>query len=170
MPVNFNDTPSQDLGLFFKKGGLYGELLKLPKPKERYSYDWKDEHGKEYDTFSPTVYESLQYNIPCYLVANDVDDLQAKRTAILELISAPAGFDFYSNTLGRGFKLRYIDSPSFRTMNPIWSKGKLYCEFTLVFENNFDPTITQFALADEYNFIVTENDEQIIVEDYKQHF
>lgn len=170
MPVSLNDTPSQDLGLFFKRGGLYSELLKLPKPKERYSYDWMDEHGKEYDTISPTVYESLRYEIPCYLVASDVDDLQAKRTAVLELISAPEGFNFYSNTLGRGFKLRYIDSPSFRTLNPVWSKGRLYCEFTLVLENNFDPTITEFILADDSNIIVTEVDEQIIVQDYQQHF
>jgi len=129
-----------------------------------------DEHGKEYDTTSPTVYESLQYNIPCYLVADSVDDLQAKRTAILELISAPSGFDFYSNTLGRGFHLRYLDSQSLRTLVPIWKDGKLYCEFTLIFENNFEATLTQFALADDYNFIITENEEQIIVEDYQQHF
>lgn len=170
MAVNWNDIPTRELGLYFKKGGLYQELLKLPKPKERFSYDWKDENGKEYDTITPTVYESLQYNIPCYLVADNIDDLQAKRAAILELISAPEGFSFYSNTLGRGYYLRYIDSPSFRTLNPIWSNGKLYCEFSLLFENNFDPTLTSFALADEYNFIITESDEQIIVEDYQQNF
>lgn len=167
---NINDFSTDGLGLYFKKDSIYNEFLKLPKPKERFFNDWKDEHGKDYDETSPTYYEPLQYQIQCYLIADYTSDLINKRSQILSLISNPAGFTIYSNTLGRGFHLRYIDSPSFRNLNPIWSQGKLYCEFTLVLENNFNPTEVEYELSDEENFMFTENDEQIIVTDLTQEF
>jgi len=161
---------TEGLGLYFKRGSLFSQLLKFPKPKERFSNNWLDEHGKEYDNVSPIVYESLQYNIDCYLVASSVGDLLEKRSQILELSSGPSGFTFFSNTIGRGFRLRYLDSPSFRNMVPLFSKGQIYCEFTLNLENNFEPTESWFYLADDEGYILTENDEYIILDDISQNF
>lgn len=170
MIFRLNDIDTKSLGLLFKKGSVFSQLLKYPKPKERFSNNWIDEHGKEYDNVSPTVYESLQYNIDCYLVASNVADLQEKRSRILELISDPLGFTFFSTTLGRGFRLRYLDSPSFRNMVPLFTKGNIYCEFTLNLENNFDPSETWFYLADDEAYILTENNEYIILDEIRQNF
>lgn len=170
MPVSFNDSPVESLGLFFKRDSLYKELLKLPKPKERYSFDWKDDHGKERDTISTVVYEAVTYNVACYLVAENLPDLQAKRSAILELFSSPGGFILNIHTLGKSYHVYYMDSPSFNTLTPIWTKGKLYCEFTLNLENDFQETLNEFALADSNNLIVTELNEQIIVQAYNRNF
>ncbi|OYD41152.1 hypothetical protein [Sphingobacterium cellulitidis] len=158
------------LGLHFKRGSLFSQLLKYPKPKERFFNNWSDEHGKDYDNVSPTVYETLQYNIDCYLIAESVADLQVKRSRILELISGPSGFTFFSNTLGRGFHLRYQDSPSFRNMVPLFTNGRIYCEFTLNLENNFEPTETWFRLADDEAYILTEDNEYIIIDEIRQNF
>ncbi len=168
--TSFNDKPQTALGIHFKQGTLYNQLLRLPKPKERYSYDWKDEHGKEVDEVSPTVYEAIQYNFACYLEADNLPDFMAKRAALLAILSAPEGFILTSHTLGLSYKLRYIDSPSFNTLTPIWREGKLYAEFTLTLENNYAPTINVFELADEESLIVTESGDQIYVEAYSQNF
>ncbi|MCL7987726.1 hypothetical protein M8998_07230 [Sphingobacterium sp. lm-10] len=170
MPTNLNSLRATSLGLYFRKGSLYSELLKLPKPKERFFNEWPDQHGKEYDTTSPTVYESMQYSIVCYLVADNVQDLQEKRTAILQLISAPTGFSFFSETLSRGYALRYVESPSFNTLTPIWSNGKLYCEFTLTLENNFAATEQLNVLQDINSIVLTERGEQILVMTYARQF
>lgn len=168
--ARLNDSETEGLGLYFKRDGLYRELLKLPKPKQRFFNEWADEHGKDYDDSAPTVYESLEYDISCYLWATDAANLQYKRSAILDLISAPDGFTLFSNTLGRGYHLRYIDSPSFRNLTPLFVQGKLYCEFTLKLENNFKPSEAEFFLADDTDYILTEDEEYIIVTDKQQRF
>lgn len=170
MEFNINDKSTEGLGLYFKRGSLYSELLRLPKPKQRFFNEWADEHGRDYDESAETVYDPLEYDIACYLVAEDVYDLQEKRSAILSMISAPGGFTMFSNTLGRGFHLRYMDSPSFRNLTPLFVQGKLYCEFTLKLENNFQETDTQFFLADDEAFILTEDNEYIIVTEKQQNF
>lgn len=167
---DIENANTEGLGLYFKRGSLFGELLKLPKPKERFFNDWADDHGKDYDSTTPTFYEALKYSIGCYLIADDIGDLQDKRTAILSLISNPAGFTLYSQTLGRGFHLRYLDSPSFRNMTPLFAKGKLYCEFTLELENNFAPADTEFYLADDQAYILTENNEYITITEKQRNF
>lgn len=170
MHVNFNDKPQTALGIHFKRGTLYNQLLRFAKPKERYTYDWKDQHGKEVDEVSPTIYEAIQYNFACYLEADSLPDFMAKRAALLEILAALEGFILTSHTLWMSYKLRYIDSPSFNTLTPISTSGKLYAEFTLTLENNYAPTINVFELADEEALIVTESGDQIYVEAYTQNF
>lgn len=167
---NIDDAVADGLGLYFKKESIFNQLGRLPKPKPRFFNDWPDQHGKDYDEVSPTFYEALEYEISCILIAESVSDFQEKRSQILSIISQPVGFTLFSETLGRGFHLRYLDSPSFRHINPVWSNGKLYCEFVLKLENNFKPTLTEFFLADKENYILTEQDQYIIVPDLQQNF
>lgn len=167
---NINEANTEGLGLYFKRDSLYKELLRLPKPKERYTKDWRDEHGLEVDRMSPTRYEAIEYSISCYLVAEDVNDLQEKRENIITILGNPNGFRLYSQTLGREYRLDYLDSPSFRNITPLFIQGRIYCEFTLNLRNNYDPTLTEFYLADDENYILTEQDEYIIVNDLQQNF
>src|SRR5690606_22226247 len=92
---SIDNTNTDGLGLYFRRDSIYNELGKLPKPKERFYNDWIDEHGKDYDTQAPTVYESLQYDIQCYLVAEGVADFQEKRASLLEILSRPEGFTLF---------------------------------------------------------------------------
>jgi len=161
---------TEGLGLYFKKGTLNGELLKLPKPKARYTHDWGDENGLERDTISPMVYEPAKYNISCYIVADDLTDLLAKRISVIEILSNPEGFILKSATLGQSYKLHYIDSTIFKTLNPIHHNGRLYCEFNLVLENDYQATLNQFILEDIDGLILSENDEHIVVQDYEVNF
>ena len=167
---SIDNTNTDGLGLYFRRDSIYNELGKLPKPKERFYNDWIDEHGKDYDTQSPTVYESLQYDAQCYLVAEGVADFQEKRASLLEILSRPDGFTLFSNTLGRGFHLRYLDSPSLRHLVPVWSGRRIYAEFTLRLENNFAPTETWFFLTDEADYVLTENNEYIEIAQTQRNF
>lgn len=161
---------TEGLGLYFKKGTLNKELLKLPKPKARYTYDWKDQHGLERDTISPMYYEPVTYNIGCYLVGNDVADLLSKRDSLINVISNPAGFILKSNTLGRSYKMTYIDSTNFNVLSGINGNSKIYCEFMLVVENDYQATINEFYLADDTVLILTEDDSYIVVQGYEVNF
>lgn len=167
---SIDNTNTDGLGLYFRRDSIYNELGKLPKPKERFYNDWIDEHGKDYDTQSPTVYESLQYDVQCYLVAEGVADFQEKRASLLEILSRPEGFTLFSNTLGRGFHLRYLDSPTLRHLVPVWSGRRIYAEFTLRLENNFAPTETWFFLTDEVDYVLTENNEYIEIAQTQRNF
>ena len=171
MSFELDNKNTESLGLFFKQGTLYRELLKFPKPKPAYTYNWPDQHGEERDTISPVKYDPVKYAPVCYLIANDVDDLMAKRSAILELISNPKGFLLNSTTLGRSYKLYYEDSPTFNVLNPmLLSSGKIYCEFTLNLINNFDEVGLIVPLQDINSYVLTELGQQIYVTINKQLF
>ncbi|MGJ1321446.1 hypothetical protein ACR780_02040 [Sphingobacterium faecium] len=171
MSFELDAQNTESLGLFFKQGTLHKELLKLPKVKEPYTKNWPDQHGVERDTISPVRYEPLRYAPVCYLVADDVEDLQLKRIRILELISNRMGFVLNSTTLGRSFKLYYEDSPSFNLITPILTyAGKIYCEFTLNLVNNFDEVGLKVKLRDVNSLVLTELGQQIYVSINKQLF
>lgn len=171
MSFELDTQNTESLGLFFKQGTLFKELLKFPKPKTPYTYNWADQHGEERDTISPVRYESVKYAPVCYLIATDVNDLMVKRSRILELISNPKGFLLNSSTLGRSYKLYYEDSPTFNVLNPILlSSGKIYCEFTLNLLNNFDEVGLIVPLQDVNSLVLTELGEQIYVMINKQLF
>ena len=165
-----NGENTEGLGFYFKRGSLNRELLKLPKPKPRYTYDWKDQNGLERDTITPITYEAIQYTINCYLAATDLTDLLDKRNAVISLLSNPAGFVLKSNTLGRSYKMYYIDSTLFNTLTPINANSKLYCEFALTLENDYEATLNEFYLADDNALIVTEDEDYIVVEGFEVNY
>jgi len=171
MSFDVNNANTESLGLYFKKGTLFRELLKFPKPKPPYTYNWPNQHGEERDTISSVKYEPVKYALVCYLIADDVEDLMAKRSAILELISNPKGFLLNSTTLGRSYKLYYEDSPTFNVLNPmLLASGKIYCEFTLNVINNFGEVGLIVPLQDINSYVLTELGQQIYVTINKQLF
>ncbi len=160
---------STAFGLFFQRG-TWSELLKLPAPKERAFHDWADEHGRDYDTASPTYFQSIQYSIKCYLKSKSLTDLQNQRDALLDILAKPEGFNLRVDALGRSFALRYINSPDFTVMNPRTIGGDIFSDFTLVLENNFEPVGVDFYLADVNGLILSYPDKPIQFEQQKQLF
>ncbi len=164
-----NKVASTAFGLFFQRG-TWSELLKLPTPKERAYHDWADEHGKDYDTTSPTYFQSIQYSIKCYLKSKSFTDLQNQRDALLKVLSKPEGFNLRVDALGRSFSLRFISSPDFTVLNPRTIGGDIFSDFTLVLENNFAPVGVDFYLADVNGLILSYPDKPIQFEQQKQLF
>ncbi|HAF36725.1 MULTISPECIES: hypothetical protein [Sphingobacterium] len=164
-----NKNTAAKFSLFFKRG-VWSELLKLPTPKERAFYDWPDEHGKNYDDFSPTIFEPLQYNIGCYLSSTSLARLQEQREVLLNILKKPEGFNLRVDALGRSFALRYITSPDLNIFNPRKTINIIYTDFTLVLENNFAPVGVDFYLADVNGLILSYPDKPIQFEQQKQLF
>lgn len=162
-------SASSQFGLLFQRG-TWSELLKLPTPKERAFHDWADEHGKDYDTTTPTYFQSIEYNIKCYLKSTSLNDLQNQRKALLDILSKPEGFNLRVDHLGRSYSLRYVGSPDFNILNPREFKGFIYSAFTLVLENNFDPIGVDFYLADVNGLILSYPGNPILVQQKKQLF
>jgi len=169
MSFELENKDTVSFGLYFQRG-TWGELLKLPVPKERAYHDWADEHGRDYDDVSPTVFQALQYNIKCYLKSNSLTDLQNQREALLEILAKPKGFNLRIDALGRSYALRYISSPDFTVLNPRTIGGDIFSDFTLVLENNFEPVGVDFYLADVNGLILSYPDKPIQFEQQKQLF
>lgn len=162
---------ASEIGIYFKRGALLSELLKLPEPKEGYSYDWGNEHGVEYDTTSPMVFKSLQYDVTVYLCADSFSELLNVRSNLLELITNPEGFSLWIDAFEREFKLRYKGNGGAKLISPLFTNGKHWCEVNLKLENNFDPVSLQLYLADmEGDLATTSDDEYIMVTGVKQLF
>ncbi|MCS4164469.1 hypothetical protein [Sphingobacterium sp. BIGb0116] len=166
--INDMDALTQ-FKLLFRRG-TFSELLKLPVPKERAFHDWSDEHGKDYDDVSATVFQALQYSIKCYLKSSSLNDLQNQRESLLKVLSDPKGFNLRVDALGRSYALRYVSSPDFNILNPREHKGFIYSAFTLVLENNFAPVGVDFYLADVNGLILSYPDKPIQFEQQKQLF
>jgi|GEM_PF-421228 len=164
-----NKNTATEFALHFQRG-TWSELLKIPAPKERAFHDWADEHGKDYDTTTPTYFQALQYNIKCYFKCTSLTDLQNKRQALLTILSKPGGFNLRVDALGRSYALRYVNSPDFNILNPRVHKGFIYSAFTLVLENNFAPVGVDFYLADVNGLILSYPDKPIQFEQQKQLF
>ena len=166
-----NDIQTSGIGIYFKRGALLSELMKLPEPKEGYSYDWGDEHGIEYDDNSPIVYKPLQYDVTVYISAPTPSALMNVRSTLLGILSDPAGFSLNVSPLEREFKLRYKGSSGARLISPIYSNGQQWCEIGLKLENNFDEVRTMLYLADMDGLLAaTSDDELIVVTDLRQLF
>ncbi|TCV17143.1 hypothetical protein EDC17_101162 [Sphingobacterium alimentarium] len=166
-----NDIQTSGIGIYFKRGALLSELMKLPDPKPSYSYDWGDEHGIEYDDSAPMVFAPLQYDVTVYITANSPSALMDVRTALLNILSDPAGFSLNVLPLEREYKLRYKGSSGTRLISPIYSNGQQWCEIGLKLENNFDEVRTMLYLADMNGLLAaTSDDELILVTDTRQLF
>ncbi|HBW79941.1 MAG TPA: hypothetical protein DEF78_06310 [Sphingobacterium sp.] len=164
-----NKDTAKEFRLFFKRG-IWSELLKMPTPKPRAFNDWPDEHGKDYDTISPTVFEPLTYNIDCYMTSTSLSRLQEQRDVLLDILKNPSGFNLRADELGRSFALRYVSSNGLRIFNPLRTNGIVYTEFSLTLENTFAPVGVDFYLADVNGLILSYPDKPILFEQQKQLF
>jgi hypothetical protein len=154
--INGQDISS--LGMYFKKGTIFKELLKMPKPKERQLNNWSDENGYDYDNLSPTYFEPLEYNPTVYLVANNLSQLITRRDSLIALLNDPEGFTLTSITLGKDYLLRFVDSGQFNDLTPVWKGRKLFCEIQMKWINNHEQ-------AEEYGVLYDDNDVPILDEE-----
>lgn len=157
-----NGINVKEFGLMFKIHSFYSAILSLPKRKQPFYNNWQEHNGFDYDN-SETGFEPHEFEIDCYMEANSVDDLILKRAALIEEITKPEGFTLYSDRLRISLTLRYLDSPSFRTLTPMSNQGSLYCLFQLKLQNNYDPAFIYKLLADNENSILLINDDEGIL-------
>ncbi|WP_433863130.1 hypothetical protein [Sphingobacterium thalpophilum] len=123
-------------GILFRKGA-YAELLKAPKRKKGYEYDWGDENGIETDPQEVPVYERLTYNLPIVIEARNGAEFFQRYNAFKMLLLNSKEFNLDVLDLGRRFKVRYSDMSSFDKLTTIKGNKKVTCYFTLQLTDDY---------------------------------
>lgn len=67
---------------FVPSNGSMDSLMERNEPKERYSHDWPEENGKEYDLINPVKLKERQFNIIGTIKADNYADYTAKMDAL----------------------------------------------------------------------------------------
>lgn len=148
-------------GVLLDKGGL--EKFELPpKRKEVFFNDWKDQNGLDYDESAPIVYESQIFDVPFIIHGNGIQDYHKKKNDFLELININGEFDFQIVNWGHAFKLRYKEIPSWGLLNKS-KHSKMYANFVLRLENNFNKGYAFRYLADNLGRRIVINGSQEIL-------
>lgn len=137
---------SQDLWLVFgwmiKSGG--DDLLQLYKSKEVYSYDWKDQNGRQYD-LSQRFFEDKVVTLSGILIADDEEDFWTKYLALWDLLKSPGSKTLYSYDLKQTFSVFYLDTPNPKKLTPLADyPGKIGMNLDIqmqVMFMDFDPPV-----------------------------
>lgn len=127
-------------GIVFRPG-TYAELLKAPKRKKGYEFDWGDENGIETDPNEVPVYERQVYNLPIFIQADNGTQFYQRYNAFKSFLYASIEFNLDVIEMGRRFKVRYADMTSFQKLTNIQGNGKVGCYFTLQLTDDYPTEI-----------------------------
>jgi len=146
--IGFANINGQDAytsyGIVFRPG-TYAELLKAPKRKAGYEYNWGDEDGIETDPNEVPVFERQTYNLPLYVEAASESAFYLKYNALRNFLLNAKEFNLDFLKMGRRFKVRYADMSSFQTLTRINGNNKVGCYITIQLTDDY-PTDT-FAIV-----------------------
>ena len=146
--IGFANINGQDAyityGIVFRPG-TYAELLKAPKRKVGYEYNWGDEDGIETDPNEEPVFERQTYNLPLYMEAANEIQFYSKYNAFRSLLFNAKEFNLDFIKMGRRFKVRYADMSSFQNLTKIHGNNKVGCYITLQLTDDYP--------ADTYSII-----------------
>lgn len=123
-------------GISFRPG-TYDELLKAPKRKKAYEYDWKDESGIETDPNEMPVYERQVFNLPIVIIAENGEQFYHRYGELTTFLlnSKEINLDFIE--MGRRFKLQYAEMSDFQKLTKISGTSLVGCYFTIQFTNDY---------------------------------
>lgn len=94
------------------------DLIQLPKSKEVFSYDWKDQNGRQYD-LSKRFFDDKIGTLSGYIIANDKDDFWTKYLALWDVLKSPGQRQLYSFELEQTFNVFYLESPNSKRFTSI---------------------------------------------------
>lgn len=123
-------------GIAFRPG-TYAELLKAPKRKKGYEYDWGDENGIETDPNEIPVFERQIFNLPIFIEAANGAEFYQRYGAFTNFLITTKEFNLDFLEMGRRFKVRYSDMTAFDKLTIINGDNKVGCYFTLQLTNDY---------------------------------
>ena len=142
--IGFASINGQDVyttyGIAFRPG-TYAELLKAPKRKQGYQYDWQDEDGMETDPDEIPVYERQIYNLPIFIQADNGLQFYQRYNAFIAFLYTSKEFNLDFLEMGRRFKVQYSEMTSYQKLTNINSTGNVGCYFTMQLTDDFPTQI-----------------------------
>lgn len=109
--------------------GNYPQLLKHPKKKDGYIYNWADGSGEDYDSFAPVVFETSLYNLSFLIVASSKADLLQKYSTFIAILVVSAGSVWTFTELNKTVKLHYVEATSFEEINFYSGSARIVIQF-----------------------------------------
>jgi len=138
--IGFANINGQDAyttyGISFRPG-VYAELLKAPKRKAGYEYNWGDEDGIETDPNEVPVFERQTYNLPIYMEAMSESAFYLKYNALRNFLFNAKEFNLDFLKMGRRFKVRYADMSSFKNLTRINGNNIVGCYITIQLTDDY---------------------------------
>ena len=144
-----DDVDLYSLAGFLPDQECYKTFLQEREEKPLVGYDWKDEHGTEYDLESPIVFKDRQFVLSGYISASSRTDYFAKITALRSALY-PTGrvFSIESVTAGLIFNVWTLTAPKYDPLTRFGSGPvlvKITIELMEVQESNVTPTLRPAA-------------------------
>lgn len=113
---------------FLPKPGTSDEFLKRPAYKERYSNEWDDEDGTEWDLLSTPKKKDRVFNLTGYIFANSAAQFWSRYNALYAVFDAPGTQTIrvgeFSDDPGHaaGIKVFLLETPNIKR----WTRLKDY--------------------------------------------
>ena len=95
------------------------DFLRYPKAKERYSYNWPDENGTEYDLDEVPVFEDPIVSLRGYLVALTEGEFLIKRYQFFTALRKVGLLSLEVTDISETFSLIYLDNPTSEIPKPV---------------------------------------------------
>lgn len=128
--------------------GCDEELLKLPKPKPGYEYDWGDENGIETDPDEIPVFERKEYNLPVMLIADNYIDFFSKYTQLAFFLMERSEFNLDVIHLQRRFKVKFKDMTRFDKLTTFQGFGEVASDLILQLTDDYPDEIFNRGVPD----------------------
>ena len=133
------DESAATYGIYFLKG-TFDQLKQMPIRKEPvYKYSWKDENGASYNDEESPKFETMRFELPCLMRADDFAGFNAFYNAFYAFVTTETFFYLNAESLSKSFKVRYINTNGLRLMNyKTGADNGVYCPFTLILDFDFE--------------------------------
>lgn len=105
-------------------------ILQQRKAKPRFSNDWPEHNGKEYDLSAPK-FEDRIFNIKGTILASNESDFHTKYNALFTALNVSGTVTLQSLELNKTVNVIYLDMTSLDRLTPIKNNNRILVRFTL---------------------------------------
>ncbi|MDP3561749.1 MAG: hypothetical protein Q8R83_06200 [Legionellaceae bacterium] len=124
---------SQDIYTAFRMVIQEGSnpILQFRKPKPRFTNNWKEEDGLEYDLTETPKYEDRTFLIRSVIIADSEADFNTRYNALYTALNVAGTVILESLELSKTVRVIYSDMPSLDRLTRMKHGGKVVVRFDL---------------------------------------
>lgn len=116
-------------GMIISEGS--NPILQQRKVKDRFTNDWPEENGLEYDLTAAPKFHDRVFRIQAAIVASSESDFNTKYNALFTALNVAGTVSLESLELSRTVHVMYSDMPSIDRLTRIKMASKIVVKFEL---------------------------------------
>lgn len=123
---------------FIPLKGCSDDILRPRKAKDRYSNDWAEENGMDWDLSSPVKYEDREITLKGIIVASSESDFWTKWSALKTKFTNSGTFTLVCNEFGSNATVKafYKDTPKCERYTKIKNTDKVVVEVEILIQES----------------------------------